>query len=271
LAEKKYYWLKFKEDFFDEDTIQWLEEQNNGKEYCLFYLKLCLKSLKTNGILIRSVGQILVPYDVKKLGEITNTDIDTVIVAMEVFKKIGLVQILDNGEIYLTQLKNMVGSESKWAKYKRKDKELEKIQHDSNSAQKTLQTEKEKELDIEKELDKEKDIEKGKDIEKELQQQEGSLSVVVPSNIKVFKHFEKCGFIVTAKLMEFIDDDIEIYSAEWVIDAANECVKRGKINNYGYLTGILQNCQTKGRDTQIKNESKVNASAYTQMKSIFDE
>lgn len=256
MAEKKYYWLKFKEDFFDEDTIQWLEEQNNGKEYCLFYLKLCLKSLKTNGILIRSVGQILVPYDVKKLGEITNTDIDTVIVAMEVFKKIGLVQILDNGEIYLTQLKNMVGSESKWAKYKRKDKELEKLQHDSNSAQKTLQTEKEKELDIEK--------------DKELEKEEG-LSVVVPSNIKVFKHFEKCGFIVTAKLLEFIVADIEIYSAEWVIDAANECVKRGKINNYGYLTGILQNWQTKGKDTQLKDESKANASAYTKMKSILDE
>lgn len=259
MVEKKYYWLKFKEDFFDEDTIQWLEEQINGKEYCLFYLKLCLKSLKTNGILIRSVGQILVPYDVKKLGEITNTDTDTVIVAMEVFKKIGLVQILDNGEIYLTQLKNMVGSESKWAKYKRKDKELEKLQQYSNSAQKTLQTE--KELDIEKE----------KDLEKELQQQEKSLSVVVPSNIKVFKHFEKCGFIVTDKLLEFIAADIEIYSSEWVMNAANECVKRGKINNYGYLAGILQNWQTKGRDKQLKNESKTNASAYTQMKSILDE
>ena len=248
MEERKYYWLKFKEDFFDEDTIQWLEEQNNGKEYCLFYLKLCLKSLKTNGILIRSVGQILVPYDVKKLGEITNTDTDTVIVAMEVFKKIGLVQILDNGEIYLTQLKNMVGSESKWAKYKRKDKELEKLQDDSNSDQKKLQAEKEKELEIEE-----------------------GLSVVAHSNIKVFKHFEKCGFIVTAKLMEFITADIEVYGAEWLVDAANQCVKRGKINNYGYLTGILQNWQTKGRDKQLKNESNANASAYTQMKSILDE
>ena len=262
MEEKKYYWLKFKEDFFDEDTIQWLEEQNNGKEYCLFYLKLCLKSLKTNGILIRRLGQILVPYDVKKLGEITSTDTDTVIVAMEVFKKIGLVQILDNGEIYLTQLKNMVGSESKWAKYKRKDKELEKLQDDSNSAQKKLQTEKEKELDIEK--------------DKELEKEEG-LSVVVHSNsksngnIKVFKHFQKCGFIVTAKLMEFITADIEVYGAEWLVDAANQCVKRGKINNYGYLTGILQNWQTKGKDTQLNNKSKANASAYTQMKSILDE
>jgi len=90
----------------------------------------------------------------------------------------------------------MVGSESKWAKYKRKDKDLEKLQQDSNNAQKILQTVKEL------------------DIEKELQQHEEGLSVVVPINIKVFKHFEKYGFIVIAKLMEFIVADIEVYSSE---------------------------------------------------------
>lgn len=116
---KKYYWLKLKEDFFEDDTINWIEEQENGKEYCLFYLKLCLKSLKTNGILIRNVGQMLIPYDIKKLAEITNTPADTVRVAMEVFKNIGLIQILENGEIYMAQLKNMVGSETKWAEKKR--------------------------------------------------------------------------------------------------------------------------------------------------------
>lgn len=70
---KKYYWLKLKEDFFEEDAISWIEEQENGKDYCLFYLKLCLKSLKTNGLLIRNVGSMLVPYDVKTLARLTNT------------------------------------------------------------------------------------------------------------------------------------------------------------------------------------------------------
>lgn len=156
MGDKKYYWLKLKEDFFEEDTLAWLEEQTNGKEYCLFYLKLCLKSLKTNGILIRNVGQILIPYDVKKLGEITKTDIDTVTVAMELFKKIGLIQILDNGEIYITQLEQMVGSETKWAKYKKKERELKKldnVQLLSNINPKNVHTE------IEKEIEKEKDIE----------------------------------------------------------------------------------------------------------------
>ena len=44
--ETKFYWLQLKEDFFDEDAMSWLEEQENGERYSLFYLKLCLKSLK---------------------------------------------------------------------------------------------------------------------------------------------------------------------------------------------------------------------------------
>jgi len=109
---KKYYWMKLKEDFFDDDAIEWLEEQPKGKEYALFYLKLCLKSLKTNGLLIRTVGTLLVPYDMKKLAEITKTDFDTVVVAMELLKNIGLVEILDGGEICIPRMEEMIGSET---------------------------------------------------------------------------------------------------------------------------------------------------------------
>lgn len=112
---KKYYWLKLKEDFFDTDTIEWIEEQKNGKEYCLFYLKMCLKSLRTNGILIRNVGQMLIPYDVDKLAEMTKTPPDTVRVAMELFKNLGLIQVLDNGALYMSQLTEMVGSQTEGA------------------------------------------------------------------------------------------------------------------------------------------------------------
>lgn len=162
---KRYYWLKLKEDFFDDGAIGWLEEQPKGKEYALFYLKLCLKSLKTDGILIREVGTMLVPYDIKKLSEITKTDFDTVVVAMELLKNIGLVEILENGEIFLPGLQQMVGSESQWAKYKRrvdkledfqinsKDKALEDFQSISNELPKNLQAE-----NRDKEIDKDKEI-----------------------------------------------------------------------------------------------------------------
>ena len=159
---KRYYWLKLKEDFFEDDTIEWIEEQENGERYSLFYLKLCLKSLKTDGILIRNVGEMLIPYDVKKLSEITKTPVDTVRVAMELFKNLGLVQILENGEIYLTQLEKMVGSETSKAQLMRnkraKDKQLpEPKKEDGNNVTKVLpncytEQEKEQEKEIEKEL-----------------------------------------------------------------------------------------------------------------------
>jgi predicted phage replisome organizer len=111
--DKKFFWLQLKEDFYDEDSIAWLEEQPNGEKYSNFYLKLCLKSLKTNGILIRRVGQILIPYDNEKLAELTRTkNQDTVTVAMALLRKIGLVTILANGEIFLPEIINMIGSKS---------------------------------------------------------------------------------------------------------------------------------------------------------------
>ena len=111
--DTKFYWLQLKEDFFEDDAIEWLEEQKpNGRDYAYFYLKLCLKSLKSNGILIRQVGNILIPYDNQKLAELTKMDFDTVTVAMELLKQIGLVKILENGEIYVAQLENLIGSKS---------------------------------------------------------------------------------------------------------------------------------------------------------------
>lgn len=123
---KRYYWLKLKEDFFQDDVIEWLEEQANGKDYVLFYLKLCLKSLKNNGVLIRQVGNMLVPYDVEKLAEITKTSVDTVAVALKVFEQIGLVEVQEGGQLYLTHLQAMVGSESANANAQRQKRFREK-------------------------------------------------------------------------------------------------------------------------------------------------
>ena len=53
---KRYYWLKLREDFFQDEAISWLEEQENGKLYSLFYLKLCLAFLRKDGLLEREGG-----------------------------------------------------------------------------------------------------------------------------------------------------------------------------------------------------------------------
>lgn len=108
----KFYWLQLKEDFFEDEAIEWLEEQENGKDYVLFYLKLCLKSLKSDGVLYRTVGTLLVPYDTKKLAELTKTNFDTVVNAMKLLTQIGLVTIYENGTIFMEQVSEMIGSQS---------------------------------------------------------------------------------------------------------------------------------------------------------------
>ena len=108
----KYYWLKLKEDFFQQEAIEWLEEQKNGKEYSLFYLKLCLKSLQNGGTLVRQIGTKTIPYTMKKLAEITNTTPAIAKEALDALKDIGLITEDTNGVLFIPSLAEMVGSES---------------------------------------------------------------------------------------------------------------------------------------------------------------
>lgn len=108
----RYYWLQLREEFFESDEIDWLEEQPNGPAQVLFYLKLCLKSLKTNGLLVRRVGQMLIPYDAEKLADFTRSDVNTVQCAIVNLKMCGLVEVLEDGTIFMAHLSNLIGSGS---------------------------------------------------------------------------------------------------------------------------------------------------------------
>jgi len=156
---KKYYWLKLKSDFFDDDTIKYIEEQENGIKYSNFYLKLCLKSLKTDGKLIRLIGETLIPYDLNSLSKLTGVDFDTVRSAMTLFEQIGLIKVLDSGEIYLAQIDELIGSETDKAQVMRRIRAENK--KSSNNVTKMLpkcyiEIEKEKDIEIEKENKKKK-------------------------------------------------------------------------------------------------------------------
>ena len=160
-GSKRYYWLKLNENFFEDDTIQWLEEQENGKDYVIFYLKLCLKSLDGEGKLIRYVGENLIPYDIKALSRLTSTPLDTVAVAMKTFLDIGLIERLDTGEIFMKQIDEMIGTETQYAVQKRRQRALNSKQ-DELSGQcpdnvlkcpTEIEIEKEIEIDIEIEVE----------------------------------------------------------------------------------------------------------------------
>lgn len=131
MSEKQYYWLKLYDNFFDDDTMIFIEEQENGKEYLLFYLKLCLKSLKDDGKLIKYVGNSLIPYSDKALAKLTNTRIEIVTEAIKLFKRIGLITITDLEEIFMTQVEEMTGRETQAASRMRRHRVREKAKEEN--------------------------------------------------------------------------------------------------------------------------------------------
>ena len=148
---KKYYWIKLKTDFFDQDTIDFLMGQENGAEYVVIYQMLMLKTAQQGGYLGTKMAEVMIPYDIKKIVRDTKYfDYDTVAIALELFKKLGLVYEENNHILRLADADQLVGSESKWAEKKR-------IYRDS---QRTIQGQIEDNVRQEIDIDKEKEIEK---------------------------------------------------------------------------------------------------------------
>ena len=108
MAEKKYYWLKLKRDFFKRHDIRIIEEMPNGKEYLLFYLKLLVESIDHEGALRFSDT---IPYNEQMLSVITNTNVDIVRSALKLFADgLHLIEIKDDQTIYMEEVQRMIGS-----------------------------------------------------------------------------------------------------------------------------------------------------------------
>jgi predicted phage replisome organizer len=112
----KYYWLKLKRDFFKRHDIQIIEGMPNGKDYILFYLKLLCESVDHDGSLRFSEE---IPYNDQMLATITNTNVDIVRSAVKLFVELRMMEIMDDGTFYMTQVEKMIGGETKWAEKKR--------------------------------------------------------------------------------------------------------------------------------------------------------
>src|SRR5699024_8423063 len=114
---KRYYWLKLNENFFEREEIKVIENMPNGKDYIIFYMKLLLKSIRTEGVLkFREV----IPYTPEMLASITNTDIDTVRVAIKMFADLDLMEFWDDGTLFMVETQNMIGSETDSARRMRR-------------------------------------------------------------------------------------------------------------------------------------------------------
>lgn len=107
MSEQRYYWLKLKRDFFKRHDIRVVEEMPNGKDYILFYMKLLVESIDHEGALRFSET---IPYNSQMLSIVTNTNPDVVEKAIQIFKELKMIEVLDDGTIYMAEVARMIDS-----------------------------------------------------------------------------------------------------------------------------------------------------------------
>ena len=106
---RKYYFLKLKEDFFEQDTIVLLESLKDGVLYSNILMKMYLKSLQFNGFL--KVNEHL-SLTTEMIATLTRHEVGTVERAVKIFLELGLAETTDTGTIYMSQIETLVGKSS---------------------------------------------------------------------------------------------------------------------------------------------------------------
>lgn len=106
---RRYFYLKLKESFYNSETMVVLERMQDGLIYSNLLMKMYLMSLKNNGILMLNDH---IPHTPQTIATFTRHQIGTVERALKVFLELGLVEVLTNGVYYMTDIQLLIGLSS---------------------------------------------------------------------------------------------------------------------------------------------------------------
>ena len=107
-VNKKYYYVRVKENFYDTEEMKLIESVKDGYLYSNLLMKMYLLGIRDDGRL--TVKGI--PYTSEMLATVTGHKKETVEKALALFCRLGLTETLDNGVIYMTDMQTMVGRSS---------------------------------------------------------------------------------------------------------------------------------------------------------------
>nr|WP_286012815.1 phage replisome organizer N-terminal domain-containing protein [Lactococcus lactis] len=262
--------MRLKENFFDSDEMIILENMDNGDGiiYSNILLKLYLRSLKYEG---RLMFNERIPFNPQMLSTIVRHPVGVVEKALKAFVDLGLVEVMDNGAIYMLDIQNFIGRTSTEADRKKiyraqiaKEKGLliEDVRMSGQMSDKrTPELELELELDIEKEIDKEV---------------EASTATSTKSDFQNLIELYQTNFgIVKPILYDDLKADLKDYGLELIIEAVKRAVKRQR--EYAYAQGILKSWnrsgiktleQAKAEEVSFQNKSQNNQNKFQQQKPV---
>lgn len=106
---KRYYWFKLKDDFFDSKEIRFIRTQPSGADMLIVLLKLQLKGLKTGGI-IETDGIFNTVEE--ELAFMINEDERLVNMALNMMSKFNLVAKVNDRDVEMLLHSDLVGSET---------------------------------------------------------------------------------------------------------------------------------------------------------------
>lgn len=110
--DKRFYWLKLKVNFMTSETVDFLMSQDGGANYIVLYQMLCLKTINTDGRLSRQIGEVIIPFDEAKIQRDCKWfSIDTIRVAMQLYKRLGLIYEDSDGTLVISDHQSLIGSE----------------------------------------------------------------------------------------------------------------------------------------------------------------
>ena len=113
---KHYYYIKLKADYFDSDEMIVLESMPDGYKYSNILLKFILRSIKNDGKLMFNKT---IPFNSNMLANVTRHSVGDIEKAVDIFQKLNLIEILQNGAIYINDIQNYIGKSSTEADRKR--------------------------------------------------------------------------------------------------------------------------------------------------------
>jgi len=163
---KKYYYLKLKDNFFDSDAMIVLESMPDGYLYSNILMKLFLRSLKNEGKLMFNEK---IPYNSKILAQVTRHHEGVIEKAIKIFAELDLIEVMDNGAIFILDIQNYIGKSSSEADRQReyydriKDAKGDCLLVDGKESCKEPNKFSTPEKEIEKEIEKEKEKKKEKE------------------------------------------------------------------------------------------------------------
>ncbi|MDJ1156020.1 phage replisome organizer N-terminal domain-containing protein [Macrococcus caseolyticus] len=234
---KRYFWLKLKEDFFNQKEIKLLRKIAGGDTYTIIYLKLLLHSLKNDG---KIYFDGLTDEFSEEVALEIDESVENVQVTMQFLQKKGLIAFdtEHQDEFELTNIASMIGSETDKAAMMRRKRAREKEQKQLNGNNVTAEL-----------PDRYTEIEKEKEIDLEKEKEKTKRETTRPSSFDIFENggYGYLDPITMQKLFAWIDDFGD--EGDFIVSKALDVGIEAGIKNYKYVNGILRNWHNKGFKT----------------------